>query len=169
MTQENSQAIKGTCLSDRYEVVDHVSVKAGRETFLAKDLQTQGLVIIKLLKFGTGIDWNQIKLFEREAQILKTLSHDSIPKYRDYFELNLSNIQGFALVQDYIDAKSLEEQLQAGRRFSEAEIKQLATKKSWIEDLTQDEADWLASELCYSLDLPLVKQKMQSVNELNHE
>ena len=127
MTEENSQVMKGTCLSDRYEVVNHISIKAGRETLLAKDLQTQALVIIKLVKFGTGIDWNQIRLFEREAQILKTLSHDSIPKYRDYFELNLSNIQGFALVQDYIDAKSLEEQLQAGRRFSEAEIKQLAT------------------------------------------
>ncbi|MGB3403054.1 MAG: serine/threonine-protein kinase [Microcoleaceae cyanobacterium] len=127
MTQDNSQVMKGTCLSDRYEVVDHISIKAGRETLLAKDIQTQEVVIIKLIKFGTGIDWNQIKLFEREAQILKTLSHDYIPKYRDYFELNLSNIQGFALVQDYINAKSLEEQLQAGRRFTELEIKQLAT------------------------------------------
>jgi serine/threonine protein kinase len=127
MTQENSQVMKGTCLTDRYEAVDHISIKAGRETLLAKDLQTQVLVIIKLVKFGTGIDWNQIKLFEREAQILQTLSHASIPKYRDYFELNLSHIRGFALVQDYINAKSLEEQLQAGRRFSEAEIKQLAT------------------------------------------
>ncbi len=127
MTQEKTQFVEGTCLNSRYQVVNHFSIKPGRETLLARDLKTQALVIIKLIKFGTGVDWNQIKLFEREAKILKNLSHPSIPKYQDYFELNLSDIQGFALVQDYIDAKSLEEQCQAGRRFSEAEIKQLAT------------------------------------------
>ncbi len=127
VTQENTQFVKGTHLNSVYKIIDNFSIKNGRETLLAKNLQTQELVIIKLIKFGAGVDWNQIKLFEREAQILKTLCHPSIPKYRDYFELNLSTIQGFALVQDYINAKSLEEQLQAGRRFSEAEIKQLAT------------------------------------------
>jgi serine/threonine protein kinase len=41
------------------------------------------------------------KLFEREAQTLKSLSHPSIPSYLDYFEINSPNYQGFALIQTY--------------------------------------------------------------------
>ncbi|RUR86092.1 serine/threonine protein kinase [Chlorogloeopsis fritschii PCC 9212] len=113
-------------LSERYEVQQELGKKAGRRTLLARDLQTQELVVVKVLSFGDEFEWNDLKLFEREAETLKALSHPAIPSYIHYFELDLPNNKGFALVQSYIPAQSLEAQLKAGRNFSEIEVKQLA-------------------------------------------
>ncbi len=113
-------------LQGRYEIQRQLRKHAGRQTLLARDLQTQELVVIKLLTFGSDFEWQDLKLFAREAQILQELSHPAIPRYLDYFELNLPELKGFALVQTYIPARSLEEHLQAGRTFSEAEVQQIA-------------------------------------------
>ena len=115
-------------LAERYQIQEQLGKKAGRRTLLAKDTLTQEMVIIKLLSFSSDFEWNTLKLFEREAQILKTLSHASIPRYLDYFEVNNSpHTQGFALVQTYIRASTLEENFNLGRNFTEIEIKQIAT------------------------------------------
>ncbi|MEH1870316.1 serine/threonine protein kinase [Nostoc sp.] len=116
----------GEILGDRYKVQQLLGKKAGRRTFLAADLQTQELVVIKLLSFGGDFEWDDLKLFEREAETLKSLSHPLIPEYLNYFEVNLPTIKGFALVQTYIKAKTLEQHLQSGRTFTEPEVKQIA-------------------------------------------
>jgi serine/threonine protein kinase len=67
------------------------------------------------------------KLFQREVETLKSLSHPAIPQYLDSFEIDTPSRKGFALVQTYIEAKSLQEYLSDGRTFSENEVKQLAT------------------------------------------
>lgn len=124
----------GEILGDRYQIKQQLGRKAGRRTLLAQDLQTQELVVVKLLSFNDEFEWNDLKLFEREAETLKAISHPAIPCYLDYFELDLLNSKGFALVQSYIAAKSLEEQIKSGRSFSEIEVKQLA--KAILEILT---------------------------------
>jgi serine/threonine protein kinase len=113
-------------LKERYVIQKQLSKNAGRRTLLARDLHTQQLVAIKLLIFGEDFHWDSLKLFEREAQTLQLLSHPAIPRYLDYFDVDTPTGKGFALVQSYIPAKSLEEWLKGGRTFSEAEIKQLA-------------------------------------------
>jgi eukaryotic-like serine/threonine-protein kinase len=113
-------------LNDRFQIEKTLGKKAGRQTLLARDLHTQEQVVIKLLTFGNEFEWDDLKLFEREAETLKSLDHPSIPRYLDYFELELPNGKGFALVQSYIEAASLEQQLKAGRSFTETEVKQLA-------------------------------------------
>jgi serine/threonine protein kinase len=113
-------------LQERYKIQRQLRKHAGRQTLLAQDLKIQELVVIKLLIFDCDFEWQDLKLFAREAQILQELSHPAIPRYLDYFELNLPDLKGFALVQTYIPAQSLEEYLQAGRTFSEAEVKQIA-------------------------------------------
>ena len=121
--------MSGEKLGDRYEIQEQLGKKPGRQTFLARDQETQDLVVVKVLTFSDEFEWEQLKLFEREAQTLRNLSHPNIPKYLDYFELNGLNFpqtKGFALVQTYIAAKSLEEQLKSGRKFTEGEVKQLA-------------------------------------------
>ncbi|WP_375506285.1 serine/threonine protein kinase [uncultured Nostoc sp.] len=110
----------------RYEVQQLLGKKAGRRTLLARDLQTQELVVIKLLSFGDDFEWDSLKLFEREAETLKSLSHPLVPQYLNYFEVTLPTLKGFALVQTYIPAKTLEQYLQSGRTFTEAEVKQIA-------------------------------------------
>ncbi|WGV23839.1 serine/threonine protein kinase [Halotia branconii] len=113
-------------LNGRYEVQQQLSKKAGRRIFLAQDQITDELVIVKLLSFSSDFEWDDFKLFEREAETLKSLSHPLIPRYLDYFEVNSPTIKGFALVQSYIPAQTLEQYIQTGRTFTEAEIKQIA-------------------------------------------
>jgi hypothetical protein len=117
-----------TVLTDRYQIEELLSQKAGRRTFLAKDLQAQVPVIIKLLRFGDGFEWDDLKLFEREATTLKNLDHPEIPKYLDYFEVNEVDTPSFALVQSYIEAPSLATLITRGHKFSEAEIIELADR-----------------------------------------
>ncbi|MBK1986666.1 serine/threonine protein kinase [Sphaerospermopsis aphanizomenoides BCCUSP55] len=113
-------------LGERYEVQQQLGKKSGRRTLLARDLVTGDLVIVKLLAFGSDFEWDDLKLFEREAQTLKSLSHPSIPRYLDYFEVNSPNYQGFALIQTHIPATTLEQYLQTGRTFTEVEVKEIA-------------------------------------------
>jgi len=113
-------------LRDRYQIRQQLGKRAGRRTLLARDLNTQALVVLKLLSFGDNFEWSDLKLFEREAETLETLSHPAIPRYLDFFELDLPTLRGFALVQSYVEGKSLEEHLKSGRSFSEEEVKQIA-------------------------------------------
>lgn len=113
-------------LGDRYEVQQQLGRNYGRRTLLARDLETQELVVVKLLSFVNDFEWDDLKMFEREAQTLKALSHPAIPRYLDYIELNPENGKGFALVQTYVEGKSLQEYLKAGHTFSEPEVREIA-------------------------------------------
>ena len=113
-------------LAERYEVQRQLGKQTGRQTLLARDLQTQKLVVLKQLFLGSDFEWQDLKLFEREAETLKTLSHPAIPRYLDYLEIDEPDSKGFALVQTYVEGKTLEEHLTAGRTFSESEVKELA-------------------------------------------
>jgi serine/threonine protein kinase len=115
-------------LADRYQVREQLSKKSGRSTFLAQDLESQDLVIIKILRFDPDFQWDDLKLFEREALTLQNLDHPAIPKYLDYFDLDEPDIRGFALVQTYIEAPSLESIIKSGRKFSESEVIELADR-----------------------------------------
>ncbi|AFY95175.1 serine/threonine protein kinase [Chamaesiphon minutus] len=124
--QNSNAEIIGQVLCDRYQIEKQLGQKTGRRTFLAIDLQTESPVVIKLLIFNNEFIWEDLKLFEREAETLKHLELPAIPRYLDYFEFDLPNLKGFALVQTYIDAPSLEEVVSSGRRFTEGELQEFA-------------------------------------------
>lgn len=111
---------------ERYAIQKQLGKNAGRRTVLAKDLQTQELVVVKILTFDPDFQWDDIKLFEREAETLQSLSHPAIPHYLDHFEFQTRTTKGFALVQSYIEARSLEDWVNIGRTFNEIELKQVA-------------------------------------------
>ena len=115
-------------LQERYQLKQQLGQNAGRQTWLAQDLAKQPAepVIVKLLAFGDQVQWDNLKLFEREANVLKQLNHPQIPKYRDYFSID-DRILWFGLVQNYIPGSSLKELLTQGRRFSETEVQKIAT------------------------------------------
>ena len=113
-------------LKKRYQIQKQLGQNGGRRTLLARDLQTQELVAIKLLTFGADFQWDDLKLFEREAQTLQSLSHPAIPGYLDSFKFQTAKTKGFALVQSYIPAKSLAEWVKSGRTFNQIEIKHIA-------------------------------------------
>jgi serine/threonine protein kinase len=113
-------------LNDRYHIESLLGRQTGRRTYLAKDLQTKCSVVLKLMLFGPDFTWDDLKLFEREAEVLKSLDLPTIPKYLDCFEVTTPMGQGFVLVQTYIEAKSLQAWLNAGRTFSEDEVTSIA-------------------------------------------
>ncbi len=116
----------GRTLHQRYQIRSQLGKKAGRRTLLAVDTTTEIQVVIKLLIFDRDFDWQDLKLFKREAETLKSIEHPAIPRYLDYFEFELVEYRGFALVQTYIDAQSLDLATSVGRRWSEHELKQIA-------------------------------------------
>lgn len=119
----------GEILNNRYQIEKSLGKNPGRETWLATDLKTEKKVVVKVLSFGVGFEWEYLKLFEREAKTLQNLSHPAIPEYLDYFEFDsTASNPGFALVQSYMQGVSLREQLEQGRTFSELQIRDLAKK-----------------------------------------
>ena len=123
----------GKILAERYEVHRQLGKQTGRQTLLARDLQTQELVVIKQLFLGSDFEWQDLKLFEREAETLKALAHPAIPRYLDYLEIDEPDSKSFALVQIYVEGKTLEQHLRSGRTFSGNELKELV--KSLLEIL----------------------------------
>ncbi len=116
-------------LQDRYQIQSQLGNNGIRQTWLAKDLQAanaeKSLVVVKLLAFGGTVQWDDLKLFEREAQILKQLNHPRIPRYFDYFCIDDRTLW-FGLVQEYIPGESLKEKLAVGKKFTEKQVKKIA-------------------------------------------
>ena len=119
----------GHILNNRYQLKQKIGQNAGRQTWLAEDCQTEPKeqVIVKLLAFGGDVQWDNLKLFEREAQVLKQLNHPRIPKYHDYFSIDDRTLW-FGLVQEYIPGKSLKELLSEGKKFTETEVRKIAVQ-----------------------------------------
>lgn len=119
-------------LQERYQLQRQLGrTAAGRQTWLALDLLSNQQVIVKLLAFNPQMEWDELKLFEREAQVLQALDHPRIPCYRDSFSLDQQTggeISWFGLVQDYIPGFSLQELLERGKRFTEKQVREIATQ-----------------------------------------
>ncbi|MEW6493509.1 MAG: serine/threonine-protein kinase [Cyanobacteriota bacterium] len=118
-------------LQERYQLQKQLGNNAGRQTWLAIDLKASPpeLVTVKLLAFSPQMQWDEFKLFEREASVLKQLNHPRIPKYRDYFSLDKQTGAGlcwFGLVQDYIPGSSVQQLLDEGKRFTQAQVRSIA-------------------------------------------
>ncbi|MEQ8541974.1 MAG: type IV pilin-like G/H family protein [Coleofasciculus sp. D1-CHI-01] len=135
----------GQVLCDRYQLQKELGNNAGRQTWLAMDTQASPptAVVVKLLAFNPQMQWDELKLFQREAQVLKNLNHLRIPKYLDYFSVddveagledssidnknsdksNVSGLPWFALVQEYIPGSSLKQLLEQGKQFKENQVR----------------------------------------------
>lgn len=116
----------GQILQRRYQLQEKLRDSLVKQTWLAVDVATQPAtpVIIKVLTFTETTQWEEIKLFERQAQVLKQLNHPQIPQYRDEFKLEAQPC-AYVLVQEYILGKSL---AQLQQRWSESQIRQIATQ-----------------------------------------
>ncbi|MGK7938914.1 MAG: serine/threonine protein kinase [Crocosphaera sp.] len=117
-------------LSNNYQLKQRLGNTAkGHQTWFATDLETSEDVTVKLLAFSPEMEWSEFKLFEREAEVLQSLTHPRIPCYRDYFEIDKKEGNGipwFALVQDYIPGSSLQELLDNHQKFSEQKVRKIA-------------------------------------------
>ena len=122
----------GKILQERYQLQQRLGrTAAGHQTWLAVDLESQEQVTLKMLAFSPEMHWEELKLFEREAQVLQALNHPRIPCYRDYFSREReagAGLPWFGLVQDYIPGFSLQELLEKGKKSSEKQVRKIATE-----------------------------------------
>jgi len=85
-------------------------------TYLARESRTEDIsdienskkVIIKELSIFAIDNWKIKELFDREINILKSISTESIPKLIDSFELGKGSRKIFYIVMEYIDGENLE-------------------------------------------------------------
>ncbi len=89
-----------------------------RVTYLAKNTNTQKLVVIKQFQFAQlGASWTEYEAYEQEIKVLQKLDFPGIPRYLDSFQTD----SGFCMVQEYKNAESA-----VARTFSPPDIKQIA-------------------------------------------
>jgi serine/threonine protein kinase len=130
-TNRNAMFESGQLFQERYQLQHKLGRSPqGRQTWLAVDSATNPpeRVVLKLLVFSE-MKWHELKLFEREAQVLKNLAHPRIPKYRDYFFVDSSSqaqLCWWGLVQDYVPGRSLQDLLDLGTRWTEKEVCRIA-------------------------------------------
>ena len=113
-------------IEDRYRITGILGKGGVAVTYRAIDLETNTPVAIKVISLKQLDNWKQIKLFQREAEVLAKLDHPAIPKYIDYFDIETETDKAFYLVQQIASGKSLFELVENGWRTNEAEVKNIA-------------------------------------------
>ena len=121
----------GHIFHQRYQLLERLGENVSQQTWLAIDLasQPQHTVVMKLLAMSPQMQWDAAKLLEREAQLLQKLNHPRIPRYGDYFlleQLPDSRFPWFCLVQSHVPGHSLQQLLDQGHHFTEAEVEKIA-------------------------------------------
>jgi serine/threonine protein kinase len=104
------QILPGTALVNRYVIQDVIGVGGMGSVYRARDLHFPNVVKLVAVKEMINnasdplIRQTIIHNFEREANILATLNHSSIPRIYDYFSLEERSY----LVLEFINGKDLE-------------------------------------------------------------
>src|SRR5262245_14494598 len=104
--------------NDRYAVVRALGEGGQGATFEAVDKLRGKPVAIKRFRVRGAKSWKEVELAEREAKVLRSLSHPNLPRYIEHFE------QGgeLFLVTDKIEGESLTELRRGGGTLDEAEV-----------------------------------------------
>jgi eukaryotic-like serine/threonine-protein kinase len=147
----------GQILGERYEVERQLGKKSGRWTLLARDVKTEAPVILKLLSIDEDLQPHDLKMFKREAEILKTLNHPATPRYLGYFEIDLAHGKALVLIQTYVKGKSLERSLREGLLLNEAEARRIG--KAVLEILVY----------LHQHNPPLIHRDIKPSNVLRHD
>ena len=112
----------GELLSDRYRIERELGRGGAGITFLVTDTADGSRAVAKLLHLDLLQDWKAVELFEREAAVLKSLHHERIPAYRDFFRADIEGTARFVLVREFVDGTCLQEKVDSGWRATEDQI-----------------------------------------------
>lgn len=75
-----------TIVAGRYRLEHKLGEGGFGSTWAATEVDTEQRVALKQLDVRRAKDWKSLELFEREAHVLRGLSHPAIPRYFDSFE-----------------------------------------------------------------------------------
>ncbi|MDB9312149.1 ankyrin repeat domain-containing protein [Spirulina sp. CS-785/01] len=115
----------GEIIAEKYYLLNLLGEGSSGITYAAKHLKTGQKVALKVLSLQHIENIKFIELFEREAQVLKTLQHPNIPQYLDFFPIETEQNYCFYLVQELVEGQSLERLVQQGWRATPTEIRQI--------------------------------------------
>lgn len=113
--QQEKQLQSGNVLFNRYLIQDVIGVGGMGSVYRARDLHFPNVVKLVAVKEMINqardeqVRQTIVQNFEREANILATLNHPSIPRIFDYF----SHEQRSYLVEEFVNGRDLEEILNA--------------------------------------------------------
>ena len=165
-------------VDNRYQIIRHLGQGGFGRTYLAEDRNKAHQTCV-LKEFAPQVQEQQDlqkakELFEREANVLKTLQHPQIPCFHASLQVKIGTKDFFFLVQDYVDGDNyyqlLEQRETQGKTFSEEEIitllQQILPVLSYIHsrdvvhrDITPDNLIWRRSDhLPVLIDFGGVKQ-----------
>ena len=113
------QLLSGSVLVNRYAIQEVIGVGGMGSVYRARDLHFPN--VLKLVAVKEMINQARdplvrqtiVQNFEREANLLVTLNHPSIPKIYDYF----THEERSYLVEEYVHGKDLEEILNESQGF----------------------------------------------------
>ena len=119
-----------TLQGGRYVVLGALGEGAQGRTFDGVDKREGRPVAIKRFDVRGARAWKDVELAEREARVLRSLSHPRLPRYVDHFE------QGGALylVMEKIDGESLARMRQRGAALDEKDVWRLLRDASEVLD-----------------------------------
>jgi serine/threonine protein kinase len=115
-------------LAGRYHLLELLGTGGSGSTYRAIRTRDGVEVAIKVLSLRHLQDWQQLQLFEREAQILAQLDHPQIPQYLEYFHIDTPTDRAFYIVQQLAPGKPLNLLVESGWRGTEAEITSIASQ-----------------------------------------
>jgi len=90
----------------QYRVLQVLSRSGHGAVYLAED-ESGGRVALKEIVFSLVPSTKELDAFAREAELLRTLSHPALPKFRDSFSLGTGGTTRLYLVQEYVPGLSL--------------------------------------------------------------
>nr|WP_158542289.1 serine/threonine-protein kinase [Lujinxingia litoralis] len=111
----------------RYGLVRVLGEGALGRTYLAYELEgAETPVAVKELLPNRMKRWKDYELFHRECEMLRSLHHPGVPRYRAHFTIpgkDEGSPERPFLVQEYIEGKNLQDMLDEGRVFDEEQVR----------------------------------------------
>jgi serine/threonine protein kinase len=107
-------------LEKRFVLREIIGRGAAGTTYRADDISTDQIVALKEMPLGHP-DPKRLEQLNREARVLRQLSHPQIPQYIAHFTSGVGKQTAFYIAQEFIDGPTLDEE-QEQTRYSEADV-----------------------------------------------
>jgi serine/threonine protein kinase len=108
-------------LEGRYLLQDVLGAGAEGTTYRAREIEGGRIVAVKEMPLRRARDDKARELLRREAEILRQLHHDAIPRHLDDFTVGVGKNSALYLVQEYIDGRSLDDE-EGDHRYDVSEV-----------------------------------------------